>query len=327
MNNLAIKQQILDKIESYARIIISRHKRPDGDAIGSTMGLWHVLKATYPEKEIYLQNEDTSEYLAFLGEEDATINPSLYEDALVIILDTGNRERISNQLFCNGKELIKIDHHIDREPYGDISWVEDYRSSSCEMVVDFCMTFSDKLKMTKEAATCLYTGMVTDSGRFRFSSVSGDTMRCAGYLLDFGIDTDILFAHLNLKDFDFLKFQAYAFKKMKITPGGVAYLHITMPMQKKFHLSSEQASNAVSFLDSILGSIIWIAFIDGSDGLTRVRLRSRFVTINHIAEAYHGGGHAHACGATVHNKKELKALLAEADKCITTYKSANEGWL
>ena len=65
MNNLAIKQQILDKIESYARIIISRHKRPDGDAIGSTMGLWHVLKATYPEKEIYLQNEDTSEYLAF----------------------------------------------------------------------------------------------------------------------------------------------------------------------------------------------------------------------------------------------------------------------
>lgn len=325
--NKQVKEAILQKIEAYQRIIITRHARPDGDAIGSTKGLQKILQLTYPEKEILLINEDSSEYLAFLGGEDAPVGDELYGDALMIVLDTGNKERISNKKYALGKELIKIDHHIDHAPYGDLSWVEEERSSACEMVVDFYMSFRDRLKIDREAATCLYAGMVTDSGRFQYEAVSADTMRCAAVLLEQGIDTQTLFAQLYLKNYDYMKFQAYVYKKMRMTENGVAYLLVSKSMQKRFSLSSEDASSCVSFMDSIRGSIIWLAFIENKDKSIRVRLRSRFVTVNQLAEKYHGGGHACAAGATVYSKKEMAALLEDADKLIAEYKNTHEDWL
>lgn len=325
--NIEKMRVILDKIKEYQRIIIFRHYRPDGDAVGSTKGLQAILKLTYPEKEIYLQNADFSDYLAFLGGEDEPIDDSLYADALGIVLDTANTDRISNKKFSLCRELVKIDHHIEISPYGDYSWVEEEKSSTCEMVAEFYHTFRDELKIDKQAAFYIYAGMVTDSGRFRFRSVSGDTMRYAGMLLDMGIDIDVLYANLYMKEFDIFKFEAYAHKKMKITENGVAYLYVDAAMQKKFDLSSEDASASVSLMDSIKGSLIWIAFIENKDKTIRVRLRSRFVKVNKIAEKYRGGGHDCACGATLHNKKELAALLADADALLKEYKENNKGWI
>jgi phosphoesterase RecJ-like protein len=205
--------------------------------------------------------------------------------------------------------------------------VEEHRSSASEMIAALCYAFRDELVLTPEAATAIYTGMVTDSGRFRFRSVSGDTMRCAGALLDVGIDTDILYAHLYLQEFNDLKFKAEVYKKMKITENGVAYFYVTEEMQKKLNLTGEQASAAVSYLDSIKGSLIWIAFIENGDGSTRVRLRSRFVTINQLAERYRGGGHDCASGATVYSRKEANALIREADALLKEYKETHENWL
>ena len=320
-------QIILDKIKEYNKIIIFRHKRPDGDAVGSSMGLATILRDSFPKKNIYVVNADYSDYLTFLGDSKETLADEDYSDALGIVVDTGTDERVSNQKFRTCRETVKIDHHIPVCSYADYEWVEEERSSCSEMIAYFYDTFRDELTLTKEAATFIYTGMVTDSGRFRFRGVSGDTMRLAGLMLDCGIDTDIIYANLYLKDFDIFKFEAYAHSKMKITEGGVAYLHVTRAMQEKFALSSEDASATVSLMEKIRGSIIWIAFIDNPDGSIRVRLRSRFVTVSELAERYHGGGHACAAGATVYSKKEMAALIAEADTLIKEYKENNEGWL
>ena len=319
---------ILGKIKEYNRIIIFRHFRPDGDAIGSTKGMQAIRRASFPEKEIYLLNSDYSDYLKFLGGEDEPIADELYADALALVLDTGTEDRISNQKYKLCREIVKIDHHIDHKPYGDYCWIEEEKSSTCEMVVEFYYTFRDRLKITREAATYLYTGMVTDSGRFKFDSVDGDTMRYAGVLLDQGIDTDTLFANLYIKDFEELKFQSYVYKKMKVTENGVAYIVVDKAMQKKFGLTQEQASACVSHLESIRGSLIWIAFIENAEKKNiRVRLRSRFVTVSEIAERYRGGGHACAAGATLLSKKEINALLAECDERLKNYKENNEGWI
>ena len=326
--NVENMKQILDKIKEYDRIIIFRHFRPDGDAIGSTKGMREILRATFPEKEIYLINNDYSDYLSFLGGEDEPIADELYTDALALVLDTGTEDRISNQKYKFCREIAKIDHHIDHKPYGNYCWIEEEKSSTCEMVAEFYYTFRDELKINREAATYLYTGMVTDSGRFRFRSVDGDTMRYAGMLLDEGVDTDTLYANLYIKDFAELKFQSYVYKKMKITKNGVAYIYVDKAMQKKFGLSSEQASACVSHLESIRGSLIWAAFIENSESKTiRVRLRSRFVTVSEVAERYRGGGHACAAGATLHHKKEMGALLAECDERLKEYKENNEDWI
>lgn len=320
-------QEVLNKIKEYDRIILFRHSRPDGDAIGSTKGFQRILKLSFPEKEVYLQNCDFSDYLAFLGPEDAEIDTELYKNALGIVLDTGNAKRISNQNFSLCPEIIKLDHHIPLESYGTLEWIEEERSSTCEMVAAFYDTFKDELKIDKEAATYIYTGMVTDSGRFRFRDVSAETMRLAGIMLNCGIDTEWIFANLYIKEYDMFKFESFVYKKMKRTRNGVAYIHITDEIKEKFGLTMENASSAVSYMDSIKDSLIWVAFIDSPDGTIRVRLRSRFMTINEIAEKYRGGGHASAAGATLLDKSEIKKLLKDADKSLKEFKSTHEGWL
>ena len=321
-----IMTTILDKIKEYDKIILFRHFRPDGDATGSTKGLQRIIQLTYPEKTVLLINNDYADYLKFLGGEDAAISDEEYADALGLVLDTATAQRVSNQKFTLCREVIKIDHHIPIETYGNYQWVEEERSSTCEMIAHFYDTFRDELKIDTEAATYIYAGMVTDSGRFRFRDVSSETMRLAGVMLESKIDTDVLFANLYLKDFSEFKFESYAHKKMKMTENGVVSLFVSKSMQKKLGITKEQASASVSFMDSIKGSLIWIAFIEGDDEI-RVRLRSRFVTISELANQYRGGGHACAAGATLKSKAEMKELLKKADALLGEYKANNEGWL
>ena len=327
--NMELKQAILQKIKEYDRIFIFRHVRNDGDCVGASKGLKAILKASFPHKEIYLIDEETAAYLEFMGPEDAPVEKELYTEALGIVVDTASEARISNKNYKRCKELIKIDHHIPLESYGGINWVEEERPSCCEMIVDFYSAFPEELVLTKEAAEHLYTGMVTDTGRFKYSGVGGDTMRAAAVLLDVGVDTDTLFARLYLEAFEYLKFKAHIYQRMQITENGVAYIYIDKGMQEEFNLSLEQASACVGTLDSIRGCICWIAFIENGDEQqsVRVRLRSRFVHINPVAEKFGGGGHACASGATVYGQSQVQELLRDADALVKEYKETHEGWL
>ena len=326
--NFEVKQQILQKIKDYNRIFLFRHVRNDGDCVGASKGFKEILKDSFPQKEIYLIDEETAAYLEFMGPEDEPVEKELYEGALAIVLDTGSEARISNKNYKKCAEIIKIDHHIPLENYGDLNWVEEERSSCCEMIVDFYETFRDQLVLSQTAATYLYTGMVTDTGRFKFGT-SGDALRCAATLLDVGVDTETLYARLYLEAFEYLKFKAHLYHKMQITENGVAYLFIDKATQEQFNLSLEQASATVGTLDSIRGCICWVAFIENGDEQEsiRVRLRSRFVHINSVAEKFGGGGHACASGATVYGKAQMEELLRDADQLIKEYKETHEGWL
>lgn len=322
-----VLQIIYDRIAEADTIMLFRHIRVDGDCVGATKGLKEIILATWPEKKVCLIDDEHSDYLAFLGPDDEPVDDSVYADALGIVIDVGNHERISNQKYALCKELIKIDHHIERDPYGHINWVEDWRSSACEMIAALYEAFQDRLCMSRKAAECIFTGMVTDSGRFMYEGVSGETMRLAGLMLDQGIDTETLYAHLYLRSFDELKFQAAIYEGMRLTPNGVAWIHVTREMQQRFGLSFETACTSISSLSDIKGVLCWLAFIDAADGEIRVRLRSRFAAINTIAQKYRGGGHACASGATVFSADEMKALITDADEHIRQYKATHEGWL
>ena len=153
-------------------------------------------------------------------------------------------------------------------------------------------------------------------------------MRLAGMLLDQGVNTDVLYAHLYMKDFEEFKFQGYVLSHINLTENGVAYVYIDRATMAEYGLSFEQASACVSYMDSIKNSLIWLAFIDADNAEDiRVRLRSRFVTVNGIAEKYEGGGHACASGATVHSTAQMQELITEADRVLGEYKRTNEGWL
>jgi len=318
---------ILEKMKAYDSIILFRHIRMDGDCVGATKGLKEIIRSTWPEKTVLVIDQQHSDYLAFMGEDDEEVPDEIYRKSLGIVIDTGSSDRISNPKYTLCRELIKIDHHIERDAYGDLSWVEEHRSSACEMIAAFYEAFQDELKISREAATHIYTGMVTDSGRFQYEGVNGDTLRLAGLMLDQGVDMETLYAQLYLRDFESLKFKAYIYEHMKRTENGVAYIYIDREMQERFGLTTESASAAISYLDGIRDCLSWIAFIELPDGVIRVRLRSRFVAINGVAEQYRGGGHACASGATVYNQDEVKMLLKTADDTVKNYKETHTGWL
>lgn len=327
MNNYEIKKQILDKIKIYDSIIIVRHVRPDGDCIGSSIGLREILRASFKEKKIYSIGFQKAEYLAFVGAEDEEVSEDVYKKSLIISLDTANTDRIDNKNYILGKEIIKIDHHIDANPFGDISYVDENSPATSCLICDFYKTFKDELIMTKEAALALYVAMVTDTGRFRYSGVNREVMELAGMLLDYDLDLEYIYAALYMKDVNSLKLQGEVFNKFKVTDNGVLYMYIPLKLQKKYNLLPEEASALINCLDSVKGGLIWIMFIEQLDNSIRVRLRSRFVSIVEIGEKYRGGGHANAAGGCVYNKKEMKSLVEMADSVIKEFKEREKNWL
>ena len=125
---------ILEQIKKYNKIIIHRHQRPDPDAIGSQVGLAEILKASFPYKQVYVVGKHIPGF-DWIGTMDE-IESDVYDDALVIVTDTANAPRIDDRRFNNGDELIKIDHHPNDEPYGDLMWVRDDASSCSEMIYE-----------------------------------------------------------------------------------------------------------------------------------------------------------------------------------------------
>lgn len=153
-----VVKEIMAAIKQYETIIIHRHQRPDPDAIGSQVGLAELLRASFPEKNIY-QVGGPVEGLEFLAEMDV-ITDDVYRGALVIVTDTANAPRISDARFSLGDQLIKIDHHPNDEPYGDLVWVNTNASSCSEIIVDFWQQHLAELTMTDNAARLLYAGIV-----------------------------------------------------------------------------------------------------------------------------------------------------------------------
>ena len=317
------KQEILNKIKEYENIIIVRHLRPDGDCMGSSLGLREILRLSFPNKNILSIGNDKSEYLSFLGEEDQDVDDDLYKKSLIIVVDTATSDRIDNKKYLLGKEIIKIDHHIAVENYGHINYVREDLPATALIIIDFYSTFKDELKIDKHSARYLYVGLITDTGRFRYRGVNATVLRLAAEILETDIDLENIYAHLYIKDPNAFKLQGYILNNFKVTKHGVTYFIVTKRILKKFNLSKEDASALINTLDSFRGNLIWIFFIIADDSI-RVRLRSRFVAIDKLANKYRGGGHKQAAGATLYRKKEIKALLKDADELLKEFKLQNE---
>ena len=318
MDNV-IRQTVLNKIKEFDTIILCRHIRPDGDAVGSTMALKDIICDSFPGKRVFIERKDETPLYAFLGDEGPVPSDTDFAGALLIVLDT-NESRISSDRAGLAKYVMRIDHHIKSDDFGDFSWIEDQRNSVCEMIAEFVFESKDVLKLSKHAAECLFTGLVTDTGRFKFRGTTPITMMVAAYLLDQGIDFERIYAFIDVKEYDVIMAESALSGMIKLTKSGVAYLHITNEIKAKYGLSEQQASDTVMLLEHIKGSIIWLVFIDNGDGSTRVRLRARFVPVEPVARQYNGGGHELAAGATVHSEEEKERLLADLDLLHETYK-------
>ena len=190
-DNFATKQKILQKLQEYDNILLVRHVRPDGDALGSVRGLAQVLRQSFPEKHIYATGADTSDYLAFMGADDALPPEETCRRALCLALDVATPDRASGEAMSLAAETVKIDHHVETVPCEGLSWVEEKRSSTCEMVAELCLTFPDVLKLDITSATALYIGINVKKVIIRTMLLSGAICGLVGFLIVGGVDCTI----------------------------------------------------------------------------------------------------------------------------------------
>ncbi len=313
-------EHIFNKIKEFKKIIIHMHVRPDGDCYGSGFGLKAILQETFPEKTVFVVGEE-ADYVSFLGKPD-TIEDDEFKGALSLVIDTGSTSRVFDKRFSLADYAIKIDHHIPIEDFGDYQYVDTSRAATAEIICEFYLEYKDELKFNMDAARALYTGIVTDTGRFRFRSVTAHTFQAVAFLLDFGLDFFDVLSKLDMKTENLLKLKGYVLQNFEKTPNGVAYIKMKPEIIEKFEVSLEEGTSLVNELSVLADCPVWMLFAEYEENFVRGRLRSRAPAIDKLANKYDGGGHKLACGANLGSWDKVDELLKDADELVREYKES-----
>ena len=301
--------KIKELIEKYDRIIIHRHSNPDGDAIGSQVGLKHIIKTNYPEKEVYAVGDASKRY-GFI-EDCATdsIPDEYYNGALAFVLDTSAISLISDERYKTADAIVKMDHHIFTEKYADLELIDTSFESCCGLIGMFAMEAG--LKLNPTAAKALYTGMITDSGRFRYDSTSAQTFRVASFLMEQKFNTNDIYSNLYADELHFVQLRAKFVLKITLTDAPVSYIYTTLDEANSYGADTFTISRGmVNTTGDIKGIDIWVNFTETENGVL-CELRSSKYNINPVAVKYGGGGHQKASGATVKDRAEAMAMLED----------------
>ena len=305
-------EAILEKIRAYDRIILHRHNNPDGDAIGSQVGLKHILKENFPEKEVYTVGDPAKRYSFMADSVMDELPDEAWQGALAIVLDCSAKALISDDRYTLAEATGRIDHHIFCETIADVEVTDTSYESCCGLIAEFAR--ESGLRLNPVAATSLFTGMVTDSGRFRYDSTSAQTFRLAAFLMEQPIDTNEIYRNLYADDLAQKQLRAHFTTKIQVTEHNVAYIYTTLEEMKALNADTFTVSRGmVGTMSDTKGIDIWVNFTETEKGVL-CELRSADKNINPIAVKYGGGGHAKASGATVKDRETAMAMLADLDQ-------------
>lgn len=302
-------EKIIALIEKYDKIIIHRHKNPDGDALGSQIGLLNILKDSYPEKQVYAVGDMTQRYAFMLSCPMDEIDDEVYSGALAIVLDTSAKALISDDRYSLAEKVVKIDHHLYVEKIGD----EEVTATSYESCAGLvaAMAMESGLTVSDVAAKALYTGMITDSGRFRYDSTSSETFRIASFLMERRFETSDIYRSLYADELDNIRLRASFVMKIQMATPKVAYIYTTDSEVKELNCDIFSISRGmVNTMSEIRGVENWVNFTETDEGVL-CEIRSNRHNINQIAVKYGGGGHQKASGATLKNREEAMSLLSD----------------
>lgn len=312
--NIKTYKKILKEIKAAENIVIFRHELPDPDALGTQFGLYYWLKNNFLEKNIYVT-----------GKNHVTLTPRLYPEIdeirdedfptnfLAIVVDTSNERRIDDKRFKNASRIVKFDHHPLTDDYANISIINEELSSCAELVADFIFYHNRKYPMTRAVAKYLYSGIVGDSGRFLFSSVSPETFRISAKLMEEGLDVSKdVYLKMYQKTYDDLNIMKAVLNKCVFTDKGVAYYVLTQNELDELNITKERGKENLSLMRDLDDIEVWFSVTEDKDENNfRVSIRSKRIVINHIASKYNGGGHDLASGAKLSSLDELDSLVKD----------------
>lgn len=314
-------KELEKQIKAYDRIIIYRHQSPDFDALGSQMGLYHWIKDNFKDKEVHYVGDRHPDLMPELFPSPEELDSSTYSlPHLAITCDISNRSRIAEDHLDLAQKVIKIDHHplpSENERFGDYLIVHPERPAAAELIALFVLSRSKKYTISSECASCLYCGIVGDTGKFTYQDTDGATLRIAGDLVDKGVDINSLVLKMYSLDERRLAILRKCLESYKITDSGVCYYVFDKKTMQELDMTVDQGNLHINtFRDlknvKVAMSITW----DELHNHYRVSLRSAHCHVAPAAVRFGGGGHDFAAGCHIKNLDELPELIKAVEEEI-----------
>tara|TARA_R110002049_G_scaffold308457_1_gene512541 strand:+ start:1663 stop:2682 length:1020 start_codon:yes stop_codon:yes gene_type:complete len=328
--------EIKQLLANPKKIVIVPHKNPDGDAIGSTLGLYHYLIKNNHQVTVIAPN-DYPDFLKWIpGENTILKHDSQTQDCdelianadIIFTLDfnafhrTGNMEHV---LAESDAIKILIDHHQEPDDYAKYVFSDVSMSSTCEMVYHFIDMLGDINHVDATIATCLYVGIMTDTGSFRFSCTTSTTHRIVADLIEKGADNSKI--HNSIYDtnsYERLQLLGCALSNLKVLPKlRTAYITLSQEELQKFNFKKGDTEGIVNYglsLDNIIFAVIFIE--DRNEGIIKISLRSKGdFSVNDFSRAhFNGGGHINAAGGR--SNESLNDTVKKFISILPSYKIA-----
>ena len=313
------------------KIAIIPHRSPDGDAMGSTLGLYHfLLKLNH--QPIVIAPNDFPEFLAWMPASESVLvyendregtTKVLKEAELVFVLDfnalhrTGEMENVLNKLQV---PFVMIDHHQEPDGFATYTYSDTKFGSTCEMLYNFISFLGKKELIDKTIATCIYTGILTDSGSFRFPKTTGTTHRIIAELIDLGVEnTEIPTLLFDNNSYDRLQLLGQALQNMKVLPQyKTAFITLSQKELDQYNYVKGDTEGIVNYGLTIKGITFAVIFIEHTDEkIIKISFRSQgSFDVNQFArQHFNGGGHINAAGGK--SQLSLKETVAKFEQILT----------
>ncbi|MCI5130515.1 MAG: bifunctional oligoribonuclease/PAP phosphatase NrnA [Candidatus Electrothrix sp. EH2] len=320
------KKAAAQAIASVQNFVLATHLRPDGDALGSTFGLARILQMMGKEVLCYFEKSITETYSFLTLQVPVTVDIARIaafveqcgDDVMGIALDCGDLGRLGE----NGEKLsavhpfLVIDHHQGNKGFGDLHWIEPHRSSTGEMIYDLAEELGVAEQLSREAAECLYTAIVTDTCSFRYDSTTGHTFAVAGKLIDRGVTPASVCQRLfDNASFGSLRLtQAVLASLERYLDDQVAVIRVTRKMLQETGTAYEDAEGLINFPRSVKNVRVAVFLKESESGKDQISVSLRAkgdCDVAQVAAQFSGGGHRKAAGCRVQGKTvdEVCAML------------------
>ncbi|QHX37049.1 bifunctional oligoribonuclease/PAP phosphatase NrnA [Spiroplasma sp. BIUS-1] len=314
MKNKINNDVLLEKINDYENIIISKHVSPDWDTQGSAYGLREIILNNFKNKNVYVVGEKLNQGIR--EDDELNLSKELISSSLLITVDVANFDRVDFEFKELVKEVFKVDHHLEVDDFAK-NKIVDPNAIACTQVITLWAK-ENNLKITRQAATYLYYGLITDSGRFLFEKTNGNTFEAAKILVEAGVIITEVYSDLFLKKLDLAKWHNKAFGMAEFSENNdLAYIKVGKEFFENTKLGEEEIKSALTVLSGIEEIKIWaLAYQTPDSEKIKVSIRSRNFDINSVAVNYNGGGHKLASGAKVKDWKQLEDLFKDLKNLI-----------
>lgn len=307
--------KLLQRIEQYDTITIFRHENPDCDALGSQFAFKTWLEDNFPNKKVYALGYQTTSQATWPTLD--RVDDKTIQHSLAIVLDTANVARIDDERSMQAEYVIKIDHHPNREPFGDEMYVFETSAATCEILTNIFSSFSQYI-FSKQTAEYLYRGLLTDTLNYTTSNTTPSTLQAGSLLASKGINLSNISHDVFDHSINGFHFQAYIIEHTNIIDTHLAYVLIPEEDYLKFGFNASKARSFIDQLGNVRDFLIWCIFTEKKDENGHVlydgSLRAKQIIINDVAEKYGGGGHKCAAGVKNLTNDQMHCILEMLDK-------------